>query len=103
MLKSLRPTSVSQVAAVFEKAEKPAVVWLHFQECTCCSESFLRASHPIVLDVLLDVLSLNYTETLQAPAPCHASRVTIHPRSPPTTSASKTCSTSFTCSTVAAR
>jgi hypothetical protein len=49
-------------------AEKPAVVWLHFQECTCCSESFLRASHPIVLDVLLDVLSLNYTETLQAAA-----------------------------------
>ena len=25
-------TGVAQVAAVFEKAEKPAVVWLHFQE-----------------------------------------------------------------------
>ncbi len=37
---------------------------MHFQECTCCSESFIRASHPIVADALLDVLSLNYTETL---------------------------------------
>ena len=24
------------------------VVWFHFQECTCCSESFIRSSHPIV-------------------------------------------------------
>jgi len=56
----------AQVASVFEKREKPAVVWMHFQECTCCSESFIRASHPIVADALLDVLSLNYTETLMA-------------------------------------
>ena len=39
---------------------------MHFQECTCCSESFIRSSHPIVADALLDVLSLNYTETLMA-------------------------------------
>ena len=56
----------AQVASVFEKKEKPAVIWMHFQECTCCSESFIRASHPIVVDALLDVLSLNYTETLMA-------------------------------------
>ena len=49
--------------SAFEKKEKPAVLWMHFQECTCCSESFIRASHPIVADALLDVLSLNYTET----------------------------------------
>src|ERR1700676_4170772 len=59
-------TGVAQVVSAFEKKEKPAVVWMHFQECTCCSESFLRASHPIVSDVLLDVLSLNYSETLMA-------------------------------------
>jgi len=62
----LGQTGVAQVVSAFEKKEKPAVVWMHFQECTCCSESFLRASHPIVLDVLLDVLDLNYTETLMA-------------------------------------
>jgi hydrogenase small subunit len=42
------------------------VVWMHFQERTTCSESFTSASHPIVSDVLLDVLSLNYFETLMA-------------------------------------
>jgi hypothetical protein len=59
-------TGVAQVVSAFEKKEKPAVVWMHFQECTCCSESFIRASHPIVADALLDVLDLNYTETLMA-------------------------------------
>ncbi len=57
---------VGEVVSAFDRKAKPPVVWMHFQECTCCSESFLRASHPIVADVLLDVLSLNYTETLQA-------------------------------------
>lgn len=57
---------VAEVVAAFEKKEKPAVVWMHFQECTCCSESFIRASHPMVADAILDVLSLNYTETLMA-------------------------------------
>jgi len=59
-------SGVAQVVSAFEKKEKPAVLWMHFQECTCCSESFIRASHPIVADALLDVLSLNYTETLMA-------------------------------------
>jgi len=62
----LGQTGVAQVASAFEKKEKPAVVWMHFQECTCCSESFIRASHPIVVDALLDVLSRTYTETLMA-------------------------------------
>ena len=62
----LGKSGVAQVVSAFEKKEKPAVVWMHFQECTCCSESFIRASHPIVADALLDVLSLNYTETLMA-------------------------------------
>jgi len=62
----LGKSGAAQVASAFEKKEKPAVVWMHFQECTCCSESFIRASHPIVADALLDVLSLNYTETLMA-------------------------------------
>ena len=57
----LGQSGVAQVASAFEKKEKPAVMWMHFQECTCCSESFIRASHPIVVDALLDVLSLNYT------------------------------------------
>ena len=55
-----------QVVEAFETKARPPVVWLHFQECTCCSESFIRSSHPIVADIIFDTLSLDYTETLQA-------------------------------------
>ncbi len=64
----LGPDASAEVAKAFEKKARPPIVWLHFQECTCCSESFIRASHPIVADVLLDAISLDYSETLQAAA-----------------------------------
>ncbi len=64
----LSKSAVGQVASAFEKKAKPPVVWLHYQECTGCSESFIRASHPVVADALLDVISLNYSETLMAPS-----------------------------------
>ena len=53
------------------------VVWFHFQECTCCSESFIRSSHPIVSDIVLDKISLDYTETLQAAAG-HQAEAALH-------------------------
>src|SRR6478609_8146050 len=64
----LQRSGFAQVVDAFEKKARPPVVWLHFQECTCCSESFIRSSHPIVADVIFDTLSLDYTETLQAAA-----------------------------------
>ena len=67
-LRDSQARTSSAVAQAFEKKPRPPVVWLHFQECTCCSESFIRSSHPIVADVLLDLISLDYTETLQAAA-----------------------------------
>ena len=57
---------VAKIAAALETKRRIPVVWMHFQECTCCSESFIRASHPIVADILLDKISLDYTETLLA-------------------------------------
>ena len=61
-------SAVGQVVKAMETKKRPAVIWLHFQECTCCSESFIRSSHPIVADIILDKLSLDYTETLMAAA-----------------------------------
>ncbi|HLN92528.1 MAG TPA: hypothetical protein VK389_01590, partial [Thermoanaerobaculia bacterium] len=54
--------------AVVEKKLKPSVIWLHFQECTGCTESLLRTSHPAVSELILDLVSLDYCETLQAAA-----------------------------------
>ena len=47
---------------------RPPVVWLEFQDCTGDSESFLRASQPGVDELLLDLLSLDYHETIMVPA-----------------------------------
>ncbi|AEV97635.1 hydrogenase [Niastella koreensis] len=62
----LEKTLIGQVATALETQSRVPVIWLHFQECTCCSESFIRSSHPIVADILLDQISLDYTETLMA-------------------------------------
>ena len=62
----LESSAAAQIAKAIETKRRIPVVWMHFQECTCCSESFLRSSHPIVADILLDKISLDYTETLQA-------------------------------------
>ena len=64
----LQSSGVAQVADALKKTPRVPVIWLHFQECTCCSESFIRSSHPIVADIILDKLSLDYTETLMAAA-----------------------------------
>jgi hydrogenase small subunit len=61
-------SGVAQIVKALETKRRLPIVWLHFQECTCCSESFIRSSHPIVADILLDKVSLDYTETLQAAA-----------------------------------
>ena len=62
----LEQSAIADVAKAMETKPRLPVIWLHFQECTCCSESFIRSSHPIVADILLDKISLDYTETLMA-------------------------------------
>lgn len=64
----IEATGLPQLVHALDIKPRLPVVWFHFQECTCCSESFIRSSHPIVADVVLDLISLDYTETLQAAA-----------------------------------
>ncbi|MDX1607302.1 MAG: hydrogenase small subunit, partial [Candidatus Competibacterales bacterium] len=47
---------------------RPAVIWLSGQECTGCTESLLRATHPTLERLILDLISLDYHETLSAAA-----------------------------------
>lgn len=62
----LAESGIGQVAKALQQTPRLPVIWLHFQECTCCSESFIRSSHPMVADILLDQISLDYSETLMA-------------------------------------
>ncbi len=54
------------VAAGLGKVIRPPVIWLHFQDCTGCTETLLRPSHPDLGDLILNVISLEYHETLMA-------------------------------------
>jgi hydrogenase small subunit len=56
------------IQKAIETKPRPSVIWLHFQECTGCSETLLRAEHPTLDKLILDVISLDYHETLFAAA-----------------------------------
>ncbi|WP_041273212.1 hydrogenase small subunit [Desulforapulum autotrophicum] len=63
----LSASCVGQVASSIEKAAsgtRPSVVWLHFGECTGCSEAFLRT--PNVGAIILETISVEYHETIMA-------------------------------------
>jgi hydrogenase small subunit len=62
----LENTMVGQIAKSLESTPRLPVIWEHYQECTCCSESFIRSNHPIVANIILDEISLDYTLTLMA-------------------------------------
>jgi [NiFe] hydrogenase small subunit len=64
----LGPGAGSKVAAALTAANRPPVLWLHFSECTGCTESALRTVTPYFDDLLFDSISLDYHETLMAGA-----------------------------------
>ncbi|MBM3790034.1 MAG: hydrogenase small subunit, partial [Acidobacteria bacterium] len=64
----IHSSGLPRVVRALESKPRLPVVWFHFQECTCCSESFLRSPQPIVSDIILDMISLDYSEMLQAAA-----------------------------------
>lgn len=65
---ALESTMVPKIAHALETKKRPPVIWLEFQDCAGCSESFLRATRPPVEEVILDTLSVDYHETLMAAA-----------------------------------
>ncbi len=73
----LEYSAVGQIVNALDSKPRLPVIWLHFQECTCCSESFIRSSHPLVADIILDKISLDYSETLMAAAG-HQAEESLH-------------------------
>jgi len=65
---ALPESYVPAIAKALTAAKRPVLVWLEFQDCAGCTESFLRASNPSVGQLVLETLSINYHETLMAAA-----------------------------------
>ena len=67
------PTGAAgEIAKALATVQKPTLVWMEFQGCTGDTESLLRASRPTVTDIVLDVLSVDYHETIMAAAGTNA-------------------------------
>ncbi len=65
----LSSSFVPKVAEVFAAPkQRPPVVWLHFAECTGCSEATLRSMYPWIDQLVLEILSIEYHETIMAAA-----------------------------------
>ena len=63
----LGPLSWPKLGEADETCEtKPAVVWLEGQDCAGCTESVLACLNPDLRDVVLDVISIRYHETIMA-------------------------------------
>jgi hydrogenase small subunit len=63
---SLPASAAKTIAAALEKAARPSVIWMSFQECTGCTESLTRSHTPTVEGLILETISLDYHHTLQA-------------------------------------
>ena len=81
----LPPSAVDTMANSLAAAQRLPVIWLEFQDCTGDTESFLRAykradlavsgkTDPSLTELILDVLSVDYHETLMAPAGAQAEK-----------------------------
>jgi hydrogenase small subunit len=61
-------TAVPQIAEAVTSPKRPSVIWLSAQECTGCVETLLRTGHPTLDTLLFDLISLDYSETLNVGA-----------------------------------
>lgn len=62
----LSQKAAAQMTEAIVSAERPPVIWIGAQECTGCTESLLRSTHPTLENLLLNVISLEYHEVLSA-------------------------------------
>ncbi len=65
---ALPPSYAPKIAAALASGARVPVIWLEGQDCAGNTEGLLRASHPTVAELVLDVLSVDYHETIMAAA-----------------------------------
>lgn len=71
-LMGLEATAIPKLAAAAVSAKKPSVVFMSFQECTGCLESMVNSfafkGGASIENLILNLISLDYQETLMAAA-----------------------------------
>ncbi|ATM87461.1 hydrogenase 2 small subunit [Yersinia massiliensis] len=62
----LSSKAAAEIADTVGSPQRPPVIWIGAQECTGCTESLLRSTHPTIENLLLSVISMEYHEVLSA-------------------------------------
>ncbi|NKI75943.1 hydrogenase 2 small subunit [Dickeya sp. CFBP 2040] len=62
----LKEAAAAEMAQSLTSPQRPPVIWIGAQECTGCTESLLRSTHPTIENLLLNTISLEYHEVLSA-------------------------------------
>ncbi|MEG0006966.1 MAG: hydrogenase 2 small subunit [Aeromonas sp.] len=62
----LSQNAVAKMATALTSPQRPPVIWIGAQECTGCTESLLRSTHPTIENLILNTISLEYHEVLSA-------------------------------------
>lgn len=60
----LAPAMAADIAHALETRPRLPVIWIEGLSCSCCTESFIRSSHPLVSDIILNMISLDYNDVL---------------------------------------
>src|SRR5512145_355099 len=56
----------ARLAHALQAVRRPSVIWIQLQECTGCVESVIRTAEPTIGNLVLDLVSLDYSHTLMA-------------------------------------
>jgi hydrogenase small subunit len=64
-----------KVVEALETKPRPSIYWLNFAACTCCTESLIKSSHPLISNAILSIVSLDFMETIQVAAGQQAEEV----------------------------
>jgi len=65
---ALPVTFAPKIAQALDEVKRPTLVWLEFQDCAGDTEALLRSANPTVAELILDILSVDYHETIMAAA-----------------------------------
>ena len=64
----LGPAAHLEIAHAMQTKPALPVVWINGLSCSCCTESFIRSSHPLASDIILSMIALDYQDTIMAAA-----------------------------------
>jgi hydrogenase small subunit len=65
---ALPPSAALAMASELPGKRRPSVIYMSYQECTGCLESLTRSFSPTLENLMFNVMSLDYDDTLQAAA-----------------------------------